>query len=176
MVRWISFAAFGVLFVGLAGFSALIVQRQAENKGVLTPAEPQLQMNALTFQLPSWEGGKQSKPLSEIILETPNLLISFYASWCVTCGQAMQKLTALKAENIEMLGIAWRDNEKKLAVFHAQHGQPFDEVLFDKKGIAGVYFGITGTPEYFFFQNGKLIRHFVGEMNVESVKALLGQS
>ena len=75
------------------------------------------------------------------------VLINFYASWCAPCAQEAPALMALKAEGVRIIGVAYEDDPEKAAGFLARLGNPYETVLTDRDGRAGMEFGVTGVPE-----------------------------
>jgi cytochrome c biogenesis protein CcmG/thiol:disulfide interchange protein DsbE len=74
-------------------------------------------------------------------------LVVFFASWCAPCVEEAAALMALKAEGVPMIGIAYKDEPQNSAAFLAKFGDPFETVLVDRDGRAGIEFGVTGVPE-----------------------------
>ncbi len=75
------------------------------------------------------------------------VLINFYASWCAPCAQEAPALMALKAEGVRIIGVAYKDDPAAAAGFLTRLGNPYETVLTDRDGRAGIEFGVTGVPE-----------------------------
>jgi cytochrome c biogenesis protein CcmG/thiol:disulfide interchange protein DsbE len=76
-------------------------------------------------------------------------LINFYASWCAPCRVEAPQLMALKAQDVTLVGIAYKDEPARTQAFLAELGDPFAVKLVDRNGRAGIEFGVTGVPETF---------------------------
>ncbi len=85
-------------------------------------------------------------------------LINFYASWCAPCAQEAPALMALKAEGVRVIGVAYKDNSDDAAAFLARLGDPYETVLADRDGRAGIEFGLTGVPETYAVDAAGVIR------------------
>ncbi len=77
----------------------------------------------------------------------PATLVNFFASWCAPCLQEAPTLMALKAQGVRIVGVAWRDDPAKTQAMLAKLGNPFQAVLVDRDGHAGLDFGVSGVPE-----------------------------
>lgn len=75
------------------------------------------------------------------------LLLNLYASWCGPCADEAPALLALKAEGVEIIGIAYRDTPANASAFLARYGDPYKVALSDRDGRAGIDLGATGVPE-----------------------------
>jgi len=75
-------------------------------------------------------------------------LVNVFASWCAPC-RAEAPALALLSEQIEILGIAYKDRPEDSLTFLAQYGDPFVAVGVDRDGDAGMAWGVYGVPETF---------------------------
>ena len=104
-------------------------------------------------------------------------LINFFASWCVPCVQENAALMALKAEGAPITGVAYKDKPAATRAFLARLGNPFDAVLNDPDGAAGVEYGVSGVPETFAVDaSGKILAKHSGELKPEIADRLLASS
>lgn len=76
-------------------------------------------------------------------------LINVFASWCTPCRAEHPVLMALKADGVEILGVAYKDDPSATTRFLGQLGDPFSVVGLDPEGRFGLELGITGVPETF---------------------------
>ena len=128
--------------------------------------DPQVQPKALvgkplpTMALPPLRGGA---PLSVGQAIKGPALVNFFGSWCGPCAVEGPQLMQLKARGVQMIGVAYEDEPGNTLAFLDRLGDPFTTVLVDRKGDAGVEFGITGAPETFLVDGkGKILDKHVG--------------
>ena len=76
-------------------------------------------------------------------------LINLFASWCAPCAIEHPFLMDMKAKGVRIIGIAYEDKPADTAAFLTQKGDPYELVLSDPEGHAGVGFGISGVSESF---------------------------
>ena len=101
-------------------------------------------------------------------------LINFFASWCVPCVQENADLVALKASGVPITGVAYKDRPAATRAFLARMGNPFDVVLLDPDGAAGVEYGVSGVPETFAVDaSGKILAKHSGQLTPEAADRLL---
>lgn len=77
------------------------------------------------------------------------MVLNVFASWCAPCRLEHPQLMALKAQGVKVVGIAYKDDPVKTRAFLDELGDPFDVVLVDQDGRAGLDLGISGVPETF---------------------------
>lgn len=76
-------------------------------------------------------------------------LINMFASWCAPCAVEQPELMRLQAQGVRIVGVAYKDDPAKTRAFLSRLGDPFETVLIDRSGDAGVEFGVSGVPETF---------------------------
>lgn len=102
------------------------------------------------------------------------MLVNFYASWCAPCVDEAPALMALKAEGVRIVGVAYKDAPDKNAAFLARLGDPYETVLMDADGRAGVEFGTTGVPETYAVDRQGMIRgKHAGPLTADDAESLL---
>jgi len=99
-----------------------------------------------TVSLPGLDGAP-ARPL-RAALQGP-ALINVFASWCAPCAIEHPELMALQAQGVSIVGIAYKDDPAATRAFLSRLGDPFQTVLVDRLGDAGVEFGVSGVPETF---------------------------
>lgn len=104
-------------------------------------------------------------------------LVNFFASWCAPCISENSALLALKAGGVSITGVAYKDKESATKAFLARLGDPFDVVLLDPDGMAGVEFGVSGVPETFAIsEDGLILAKHSGELTPEIADRLLADA
>ena len=167
MRRWLAvlplaaLAALGVLFAVYALHRNPHVDPQA------TVGKP---IPALT--LPDLEQGRPVA-LAGLAAQGP-VLINFYASWCAPCEIEHPVLRGLTAQQVRIVGVAYKDAPENSRAFLTRLGDPFVQRLVDRDGRAGVEFGVTGVPETFLVdRKGVIVAKHTGPMQPADAQDLL---
>ncbi|MFN3521011.1 MAG: DsbE family thiol:disulfide interchange protein [Phenylobacterium sp.] len=166
MSRWLALLPLGVLVaLGLLfGLYALNRNPQVQPEALVGKPVPDL-------SLPALEDGREVR-----VREAAKgpILVNFFASWCAPCEIEHPVLVALKAEGVQVVGIAYKDAPDNTRAFLGRLGDPFAARLVDRDGRAGVEFGVTGVPEtYLVGSDGVIIAKHTGPLTPESAEALL---
>ena len=112
------------------------------------------------FQLNDLNGNPvQSRSLEGI------KLINVWASWCITCLVEHPFLTNLSKQNIQIVGLNYKDSNSKANLWLQKHGNPYLFSIFDPRGDLAFDLGVTGAPESYLIINNKVVGHIQGEMN-----------
>jgi len=93
-------------------------------------------------------------------------LVNVWASWCVTCRAEHQVLMSIsKGESIQLIGLNYKDTRADANKMLGVMGNPFDLIVFDPKGEAGLELGVYATPETFLVsQQGVILYRHIGEI------------
>ncbi len=106
-------------------------------------------------------------------------LLNIFASWCVPCVQEVPVLLRLKAQGVEIAGIAVHDTTADLAGFLADNGNPYTRIGLDQGGRAQMAFGSAGVPETFVIDGkGMILYQHIGvvtEQDIPKLLAMLGK-
>ncbi len=103
--------------------------------------------------------------------------VNVFFSTCAPCAEEHPALMALKAEGARIIGVAYKDDPGKTRAFLERLGNPFETVLMDRDGRAGIDLGISGAPEtYLVNSQGLVIAKHVGELTPQDVETLLEQA
>jgi cytochrome c biogenesis protein CcmG/thiol:disulfide interchange protein DsbE len=121
--------------------------------------------------LPTLEGGA---PAALKGLAPPGTLVNFFATWCAPCREEHPVLLALKAQGVRIIGVDYKDDPAHGRALLAQIGDPYDAVLVDRDGRAGIDFGVSGVPETFLVgPDGRIKAKVALPLTPESAEALL---
>jgi cytochrome c biogenesis protein CcmG/thiol:disulfide interchange protein DsbE len=155
------------LFVPLIGFLVLgllfFLTIDRENKDVLpSPLVgqpfPEFQMTTLL----------DNQPVSLAQLKGKPLLVNVWATWCPTCKAEHSFLNLLAAEGVRIVGINYKDEQKKAHQWLTGYGNPYEFNIFDPDGKLGLDLGVYGAPETFLVDSKGIIRaKHVGDLNAD---------
>ncbi len=171
MRRVIAILPIAALVVLVLVFAFRSLYRQPHVTPMATVGQP---LPAASLQALSAQGGAggPAAPIRQAI-KGP-VLVNFYASWCAPCVTEAPALMALKAEGVPIVGIAYKDTPTDTAAFLARLGNPYQSVLLDADGRAGIGFGVTGVPEtYAIDASGTIRGKHAGELSADDAEALL---
>lgn len=87
--------------------------------------------------------GGDPRPLSEEIVGVS--VINVFASWCAPCRAEHPVLTALNADGVRVVGLAWRDPPLNTQAFLTELGDPYARVMTDAEGEADRALGLDGA-------------------------------
>ena len=107
-------------------------------------------------------------------------MLNLWASWCGSCRAEHKVLSRLiKKEKIPVIGLNYKDygveeygNDalKWLEIL----GNPYDAVVVDKEGMAGIDWGVVGVPETFVMDKKGIVRYkFTGPVYQKAVDEIL---
>lgn len=86
-------------------------------------------------------------------------LLNVWASWCLPCLQEHPQLLVLaRMQQIRLVGMNYKDAPADASAWLRQHGNPFDDIVTDPRGRAGIDFGVYGVPETFLIDGDGHIR------------------
>jgi len=98
-------------------------------------------------------------------------LLNAWASWCTTCRYEHPVLMQLARYKINIYGLNYKDNLDEARQLLARDGNPYIASGFDEKGIVGIEWGLTGTPETFVIDKQGIVRYkHTGQLTVDIVK------
>jgi len=100
-------------------------------------------------------------------------LLNIWASWCVPCREEHPLLIDLSDNNkLEIIGLNYKDNIYNAKLFLKELGNPYKEIFLDKDGTLAVEWGAYGVPESFLIHKNKIIKKFIGPLNIKSVEEI----
>jgi len=92
-------------------------------------------------------------------------IINVWASWCITCRVEHPYLMSLNKKGIPVIGINYKDDRNNAVDWLSKFGNPYELIIHDYKGSLALDMGVTGAPETFLVNNGKIVAHYQGEIN-----------
>ena len=100
-------------------------------------------------------------------------LVNIWASWCIPCRDEHSILLNLsKNDKMEIIGLNYKDSLKNAEKFLDELGNPYKKILIDKDGTKAIEWGAFGVPETFLVFDNKIIKRFIGPLNIKSVKEI----
>jgi cytochrome c biogenesis protein CcmG/thiol:disulfide interchange protein DsbE len=155
--RLLLLAPLGVAALGGAAFLTLLGRMK---QGTYDPHS--LPSMLIGKRLPSFDlpGGGQFQGLSSAQIEAAGrpVLVNFFASWCIPCVEEASVLMALKAQDLPVYGIAYKDKLDATADFLARNGDPYARIGLDQPGRVAIDFGVYGVPETYLVDAGGIVR------------------
>ena len=99
-------------------------------------------------------------------------LVNVFGSWCPTCQFEHPILTAqIKPLGIKLVGLDWKDQPDDAKRWLGQFGNPYDAVITDQDGRAGIDFGVYMAPESFLVDAQGMIRYKrIGMFTPETIR------
>ena len=83
-----------------------------------------------------------------------------FGSWCPTCQDEHPFLMREgKAFGIRLIGLDWKDQPDAAKRWLQQFGNPYETIIADEDGHAGIDFGVYGAPETFLVDAQGVIRY-----------------
>ena len=141
----------------------------------LDPSElpsPLIDKSAPQFSLPSLDNNTEHTPQE---FEGEVWLLNVWASWCRACITEHPVLEQLSSiEGLTMVGMNYKDIRADGKAWLNRYGDPFDTVLFDQQGGAGIDWGVYGVPETFIMdKQGKIRYKHIGPISNDDLKDTL---
>ena len=110
---------------------------------------------------------------SEIFNSNKFYLLNIWSSWCVPCRQEHGFLMDLaQKNNTQIIGLNYKDSKINAKNFLNELGNPYEKIIYDKDGVYAIEWGAFGIPESFLIYNQKVIKKYVGPLNIESVEEI----
>jgi cytochrome c biogenesis protein CcmG/thiol:disulfide interchange protein DsbE len=167
ILLWVPLALFA-FFAGLAGYMLTQEKDQFVESTMIGEALPDFALDPAFAGLPG-----ASK--ADFVGGEPRLL-NIWASWCLPCIAEAPQLEALKAQGVEIIGIAIRDRPEDVANFLSQHGNPYTRIGSDRISEVQLAIGSSGVPETFVIDAKGVIRYqHIGDIREGDVATLLAE-
>ena len=91
-------------------------------------------------------------------------LVNVWASWCITCLVEHPFLTKLSDENVQIVGLNYKDSDNKASEWLQKHGNPYVFSIYDPRGDLAFDLGVTGAPESYLLIDNQVVAKIQGEM------------
>jgi len=166
MIRRLLPLAIFLALVGLLGFG---IYWNTHHEMTEVPS-PLIGKAAPPFTLPLlYEPGKAVS--GGDLLGKPYLL-NVFGSWCPTCQYEHPILTGqIKPLGITLVGLDWKDEPDDAKRWIEQFGNPYDVLITDRDGRAGIDFGVYMAPETFLVDADGIVRYKrIGMFTPENIR------
>jgi cytochrome c biogenesis protein CcmG/thiol:disulfide interchange protein DsbE len=164
---WVPLALFA-FFAGLAGYMLTQEKDQFVESTMIGEPLPD-------FTLQPAFAGLPGAAKADFVGGEPRLL-NIWASWCLPCIAEAPQLEALKAQGVEIVGVAIRDRPEDVANFLARHGNPYTRIGSDPISEVQLAIGSSGVPETFVIDAAGVIRYqHIGDIREDDVPVLLAE-
>ena len=103
---------------------------------------------------------KNEKFISANEFKDEIILVNFFATWCKPCRDEHVYIQRFADEkDLKIIGINYKDNNKKAIKWLEDLGNPYENVLIDKKGKIAIDWGVYGIPETFIINSSGIIKY-----------------
>ena len=137
----------------LTFFYLLIIDRN--------PSE--LPSNLLNKNVPKFETQsllKEKKFISSDVLGKEIRFVNFFATWCKPCRDEHIYIKRFSDERkIRVVGINYKDSNKKTIQWLNNLGNPYSDVTLDKNGRIAIDWGVYGIPETFVISSNGIVKY-----------------
>ena len=118
------------------------------------------------FNVPKFEiqNLAQDDLINEASLEG-SYILNVWASWCITCLVEHPYLMELDKKGINIVGLNYKDEKIDALNWLEKYGNPYELIIHDLKGTLALDLGVTGAPETFLIEDGRVVAHYQGEVN-----------
>ena len=111
--------------------------------------------------------------LGELINNDSFSIINIWASWCLPCRDEHSLLLILgKNEQLEVIGLNYKDNLENAKQFISELGNPYRKIFVDRDGTKAIELGAFGVPESFLIYENKIIKKYIGPLNVDLIREI----
>ncbi len=114
-------------------------------------------------------GSQEKIDSKELFKKDKYYLINIWASWCIPCKEEHPFLMSLKKNNVEIIGINYKDNKNNAKNFLKNSGNPYKLNFSDESGILAIELGAYGVPETFLIYNNIILKKIIGPINKTSI-------
>lgn len=144
-----------LLPVGLFGVLIIFLAIGLTRDPSVIPTE-MIDRDLPAFELPEL---RDEELVTEADLTGEITLLNVFGSWCVACLQEHPTLMRLaEDETVRIVGVNWRDDRTDALEWLAEHGDPYETIIFDEQSDLVIEIGVTGAPETFILDPAGRIR------------------
>jgi len=119
--------------------------------------------NLLNKNFPKFETDsllKEEKFISSDIFGKEIILVNFFATWCKPCRDEHKFIKKISnKDKIKVIGINYKDSNKKVTKWLKELGNPYSEIAIDKNGRIAIDWGVYGIPETFIVDSAGIIKY-----------------
>ena len=119
--------------------------------------------NLINKKIPNFEANslfKDEKFIFSQELKSEIVLINFFATWCKPCRDEHLYIKKFSEQKkIRVIGINYKDDPEKTIKWLNDLGNPYSDVLLDKKGQIAIDWGVYGIPETFVVNSNGIIKY-----------------
>ena len=101
-------------------------------------------------------------------------MVNFFATWCKPCRDEHIYIKRFADQkNIKVIGINYKDNQKKTKKWLNDLGNPYKDILIDQNGNIAIDWGVYGIPETFVVNSKGIIKYrHVGPITKKTYKKI----
>ena len=100
-------------------------------------------------------------------------LLNIWASWCAPCRDEHSILMSLsKSNKLTVIGMNYKDKYENAKNFLNKSDNPYNFIFSDTNGTIAVEWGAYGVPESFLIYENKILKRYVGPLNLELNKEI----
>jgi len=146
---------------------------------LITERNPsEIRSNLINKDIPSFQSKslfKNEKFISNNEFGKEIILVNFFATWCKPCLEEHVYIKRFaEKEKIRVIGINYKDDSKKTKLWLKKLGNPYSDVVIDKKGNIAIDWGVYGIPETFIVSSNKKIKYrLVGQITEKKYNKLI---
>jgi cytochrome c biogenesis protein CcmG/thiol:disulfide interchange protein DsbE len=156
-----------LIFLGLGFFfyRGLALDPSARDSALLAQEFP-------SFELTTLED--PTRQVDESLFNGKVTLVNVWGEWCPTCKHEMPQLHDLAERGVRLVGVNYKDTQRKGLEFLEEYGNPFELNIFDPDGDLGFELGVYGAPESFLVDKEGYIRYkHTGYITPEDVEKVM---
>ena len=172
MTRYIKFLI--IIFLGFLIFFILLKGLENPNQYLPNKKTSKIDLN-LNFKSLF---DKTDFTIGDLIKEDDYYLINVWASWCLPCKKEHSYLMNMKNDNLNIIGVNYKDKESSAKKFIFELGNPYSKILLDINGTKSIELGAIGVPETYLFKktSKSIIKRYIGpldQLKVDEIKNII---